>query len=101
MSENTNKALLKKQKLAVYLTEEERAELDRWYKAANCGSRTQFVEEALNFYTGYLKTGETNLYLPTAVEAVIEGRLGTLRSRPHWCYPRLGQNWVEPQKKWP
>ena len=81
MSENTSRTALGKQKLAVYLTEEERAEIDRWYKVANCGSRTEFVEQAVNFYIGYLKTGETNFYLPPAVEAVIEGRLGTFEDR--------------------
>ena len=57
MSENMSRTAPGKKKLAVYFTEEEQAELDRWFKAANCGSRTEFVEQAVNFYIGYLKTG--------------------------------------------
>ena len=81
MRENSNRVISNKRKFAVYFTEEERAEIDRWYKATNCGSRTEFVEQAVNFFIGYLKTGETNFYLPPAVEAVIEGRLGTFEDR--------------------
>ena len=81
MNENTSRTATGKQKLAVHFTEYERAEIDRWYKATNCGSRTEFVEQAVNFYIGYLKTRETNFYLPPAVEAVMDGRLSTFKDR--------------------
>lgn len=65
-----------RQKIAVYLTEEERADLDRWYHATNCKSRTEFITEAMQFYIDYLKAGDANVILPIAVGSAIDGKLG-------------------------
>ena len=70
-----------KEKLAVYFTEEERKELDRWYKAANCSSRTEFVTEAVRFYIDYLKTEDAKVFLPIAIGSAIDGKLGTFEDR--------------------
>ena len=66
-----------RQKIAVYLTEEERADLDRWYQAAGCQSRTEFINEAMRFYIDYLKAGDANVVLPVAVGSAIDGKLGS------------------------
>ena len=70
-----------KEKLAVYFTEEERKELDRWYKATNCSSRTEFVTEAVRFYIDYLKTEDAKVFLPVAIGSAIDGKLGTFEDR--------------------
>lgn len=38
-----------KEKLAVYFTAEERQDIDRWYQATDCRSRTEFIAEAVRF----------------------------------------------------
>ena len=76
-----------RQKIAVYLTEEERANLDRWYNAAGCQSRTEFITEAMRFYIDYLKAGDANVVLPVAVGSAIDGKLGG-SAPPAW--PCLG-----------
>lgn len=65
-----------RKKIAVYFTEEERANLDRWYQAANCKSRTEFITKAMRFYIDYLKAGDANVVLPVAVGSAIDGKLG-------------------------
>ena len=66
-----------RKKIAVYFTEEERANLDRWYNAAGCQSRTEFITEAMRFYIDYLKAGDANVILPIAVGSAIDGKLGS------------------------
>lgn len=64
-----------KEKLAVYFTAEERENIDRWYQATDCRSRTEFIVEAVRFYIDYLKTGNAGTVLPAAIGSVIDGKL--------------------------
>ena len=76
-----NSKIPDRKKIAVYLTEEERAELDHWYKAADCQSRTEFITEAIKFYIDYLKAGDAGVVLPIAVGSAIDGRLGSFEKQ--------------------
>ncbi len=77
MKSNAQDKTPDRQKIAVYLTEEERADLDRWYNTAGCQSRTEFITEAMRFYIDYLKAGDANVILPIAVGSAIDGKLGS------------------------
>lgn len=69
-----------KEKLAVYFTAEERENIDRWYQATDCRSRTEFIAEAVRFYIDYLKTGNAGTVLPAAIGSVIDGKLDTFET---------------------
>lgn len=69
-----------KEKLAVYFTAEERQDIDRWYHATDCRSRTEFIAEAVRFYIDYLKTGNAGTVLPAAIGSVIDGKLDTFEN---------------------
>ena len=69
-----------KEKLAVYFTGEERQDIDRWYQATDCRSRTEFIAEAVRFYIDYLKTGNAGTVLPAAIGSVIDGKLDTFET---------------------
>ena len=69
-----------KEKLAVYFTAEERQDIDRWYQATDCRSRTEFIAEAVRFYIDYLKTGNAGTVLPAAIGSVIDGKLDTFEN---------------------
>ena len=71
----------KKDKLAVYLTPEKKAELEQRFHEDGSRSMTAFVEHALDFYLGYLSAQDAGLFLPTAIRSCIEGRLGTMEKR--------------------
>ena len=70
-----------KERLAVYFTEEERQEIERWYEAADCKSQSQFIREAVRFYIDYLKTGDAKIFLPLSIGAAIDGKLGSFEDR--------------------
>ena len=69
-----------KEKLAVYFTAEERENIDRWYQATDCRSRTEFIAEAVRFYIDYLKTGNAGTVLPAAIGSVIDDKLDTFEN---------------------
>ena len=71
----------KKEKFALYLEPETRGQIDRWYDADNCASRTEFIEKAVKFYLGYLAANQDNPLLPAAISSIIEGRLDSFEDR--------------------
>ena len=54
--------------------------IERWYKMADCQSRNEFVEKAVNFYADYLE-GQQNGILPAAIQSAIDGRIGMFEDR--------------------
>ena len=62
-----------KHKYAVYAYPETMDAVDARLGQANCSSRSEFIEKAVSFFTGYLSGAERNAYLPVAVTAAIEG----------------------------
>ena len=71
----------KKDKLAVYLTPEKKAELERRCHEDGSRSMTAFIERALDFYLGYLAARDAGIFLPAAIRSCINGRLGTMENR--------------------
>lgn len=71
----------KKEKLAVYLMPEKKAELERRYHEDGSKSMTVFIEHALDFYLDYLRVQDSGLFLPAAIRSCINGRLGTSENR--------------------
>ena len=57
-----------------------RWKIESWYKRADCQSRNEFVERAVNFYADYLD-GQQNGILPAAIQSAIDGRLGMFEDR--------------------
>ena len=71
----------KKDKLAVYLTPEKKAELERRCHEDGSRSMTAFIGRALDFYLGYLDVQDAGNFLPAAIRSCINGRLGTMENR--------------------
>ena len=65
-----------KTKVALYLSAEQKAELERRYTEDGSRSQTEFAEHALAFYLDYLSAKNAGAFLPAAVSSVMEGRLG-------------------------
>ena len=51
------------------------------YKANNCTTQNEFIEQAIQFYCGYLDTEQEAVFLPVALSTVLEGSLGALGDR--------------------
>lgn len=51
------------------------------YKANNCTTQNEFIEQAIQFYCGYLDTEQEAVFLPVTLSTVLEGSLGALGDR--------------------
>ena len=48
------------------------------YQRDNCSTRNEFIEKAIQFYSGYLDAESADAYLPRVLADVLEGKLGAL-----------------------
>ena len=51
------------------------------YQRDNCSTRNEFIEKAVQFYSGYLDTESADAYLPKVLANILEGKLGALGKR--------------------
>ena len=51
------------------------------YQRDNCSTRNEFIEKAVQFYSGYLDTESADAYLPKVLADILEGKLGALDKR--------------------
>lgn len=65
----------KKERIAVWLYPSTLEVIDRLKVAANCKSRSEFLENAARFYAGYVSSEEATAYLPTALVATLQGAI--------------------------
>jgi len=70
-----------KDKYAFWLTPETKAEVARLYTEDNCASQSEFVEKALQFYCGYVRTRDDQCFLPSTLSDILEGTLGIMTNR--------------------
>ena len=64
-----------KVKFALWLTLETRALVEENYRAENCKSQSEYIEKAIEFYSGFLASANADTYLPRAFATVMEGKL--------------------------
>ena len=55
--------------------------VDIYLRLDNCASRSEFVENALRFYIGYLNTKNAGGFLPEALSAMLTGTLDNFAGR--------------------
>ncbi len=70
-----------KQKFALWLTPEAKAQVEANFHADNCQSQSEFIEKAIWFYTGYLNCERAGAYLPRVMSEVVGGTLNALADR--------------------
>ena len=70
-----------KEKFALWITPEAKEIVDSHYKSDNCKSKSEYIEKAVRFYSGYLDTEHADAYLPRVLADVLEGKLGALGKR--------------------
>lgn len=70
-----------KEKFALKITPEVKELVEAHYKQDGCGSRSQFIERAIQFYCGYLSAENSRDYLPNVVISAMQGTLGSLEDR--------------------
>lgn len=70
-----------KNRHTVWLTDEAWAKVKDYYRTDNCSTQNEYIEKAIQFYSGYLDTEQADSYLPRVLSDVLEGKLGALGSR--------------------
>ena len=51
------------------------------YREDNCSTQNEFIEKAIQFYTGYLDTRQADRYLPQVLSQTLDGKLDLLGDR--------------------
>ena len=70
-----------KKKFALWLTPGTKELVERCYQLDNSQSQSEFIEQAIQFYCGYLDTEQEAVFLPVTLSSVLEGSLGALGDR--------------------
>lgn len=70
-----------KQRTTIWLSQNVMKELDNMSQRADCRSRSEFIEKAIRFYDGYIRSTDENQYLPIALSSAINGIIHTSEDR--------------------
>ena len=70
-----------KEKFALWITPEGKQAVESHYKDDNCKSKSEYIEKAIRFYSGYLDTQNASEYLPRILADVLEGKLDAFGTR--------------------
>ena len=71
-----------KNRHTIWLTNEAWSTVICHYRKDNCSAHNEYIEKAIQFYSGYLDTQNADSYLPRVLSDVLEGKLGALGGRP-------------------
>ena len=53
-------------------------QVESHYQKDNCSTKNEYIEKAIQFYSGYLNSERAGDYLPRVLADVLEGKLGAL-----------------------
>lgn len=61
-----------KKRFALWAKRETLQKIDEWYKKANCLTKSELVEKAVDFYIGYLSSNDNKEYLSSIVISTLK-----------------------------
>ena len=77
-----------KEKFALWLTPETKEQVKQLYREDDCKSQSEYIEKAIQFYSGYVQTKNAGDYLPEVLFKMIDeimtgfgNRIGSLLFR--------------------
>ena len=70
--EQAKKEWERKRKFALYIKPSILKIAESWYEEDNCGSVSEFIEKAIQFYGGYVSTQQNPNYLPGIVISTLK-----------------------------
>ena len=56
-------------------------QVESHYQKDNCSTKNEYIEKAIQFYSGYLDTKHADAYLPRVLSDVLDGKLGAFGKR--------------------
>ena len=78
---NTEKMVKGKEKFALWITPECKQLVDDCYADDQCQSRSEYIEKAIVFYTGFLYAEKADRYLPKVLQQILSGTLDRFAER--------------------
>ena len=73
-----------KEKFALWITPECKQLVDDCYADDQCQSRSEYIEKAILFYTGFLYAEKADRYLPKVLQQILSGTLDRFAERIGW-----------------
>lgn len=70
-----------KERATVWLTPAVKEQIETVYRSDNCRSQSEFIENAVQFYLGYLHTKNASAFLPGALSTMLIGTLDNFAGR--------------------
>ncbi len=70
-----------KEKFTLWLSPHAKEKVESFYRQDNCGSQSEFIEKAINFYVGYLHTEAASDFLPEVLGEVIDGNFSVMQKK--------------------
>lgn len=70
-----------KRKFALWIHPSTLEKAERLYKLDNCRSKSEFIEKAIQFYSGYVVSQDGRDYFPEAIVETVQGSLGIFEKR--------------------
>ena len=70
-----------KEKFALWITPECKQLVDDCYADDQCQSRSEYIEKAILFYTGFLYAEKADCYLPKVLQQILSGTLDRFAER--------------------
>lgn len=70
-----------KKKFALWIHPSTIEKVDRFYKLDNCRSKSEFIEKAVLFYSGYVTSQDGRDYFPEAIVSTVQGALDSFENR--------------------
>lgn len=80
-AKESKKMETQKRKFALWIRAETMEKIEALYKKDDCRSRSEFIEKAVLFYSGYLTAEQTEGYLPAVVISAMQGSFGRYEDR--------------------
>ena len=70
-----------KKKFALWVHPSTIEKVERLYQLDNCRSRSEFIEKAILFYSGYVSAEDGRDYFPEVIVSTLQGSLDTFENR--------------------
>ena len=70
-----------KNRFSLYISDEALEMARQWYEADNCSSMSEYIEKAVQFYSGYLATDKNENYVSDIVLSTLKGIMDDTENR--------------------
>lgn len=71
----------KKRKFPLWIYPSTMETIERYWESSECRSKSDFIEKAILFYTGFLAAQDHKNYIPNVVVSCMKGSLGMFERR--------------------